>query len=163
MLAGNGILYFVPDSADSIGKFDPDTNHFSTIDISTAVSGDTKYSGGVLAGDGSIFFVPYFTDSIGHFQPNTEAFSTIDLSATVASGFKYSGGVLVGDVVYFVPYDARALSMCRYCRPGKYKDAEVFACTDCQAGNYSSVFASSSCSSCIAGKYSPTGVLVFVF
>jgi len=42
----NGIIYYIPSNADNIGAFNIATGVFSTIDISSTISSDSKYSGG---------------------------------------------------------------------------------------------------------------------
>ena len=54
----------VPWNADNIGDFDPSTNTFDVIDISSRIDIDYKYAGGVLAPNGHIYMVPYKADSI---------------------------------------------------------------------------------------------------
>ena len=90
-----------------IGELDPSTKTFTTIDISSTVSGDSKYYGGVLAPNGKIYFVPTRADNIGELDPSTKIFNTIDISGTISSDWKYFGGVLAPNgKIYFVPNHA---------------------------------------------------------
>ena len=43
-----GIIYFIPRDADNIGEFNSMTNTFSVVDISSIISSNHKYNGGVL-------------------------------------------------------------------------------------------------------------------
>jgi len=43
-----GIIYFIPRDADNIGEFDSMTNTFSVVDISSIISSNHNYNGGVL-------------------------------------------------------------------------------------------------------------------
>ena len=57
LLAPNGIIYFIPRDADNIGEFDPMTKTFSVVDISSIISSNHKYNGGVLGPNCMIYFV----------------------------------------------------------------------------------------------------------
>jgi hypothetical protein len=46
---------------------------FTAVDISSTISSDAKYFGGVLAPNGKIYFVPYSADSVGVFTPGSAA------------------------------------------------------------------------------------------
>ena len=96
VLAPNGHIYMVPQSADSIGDFNPAKGAFSALDISGVISHGHKYSLGVLAPNGHIYMVPCNADGIGDFNPATGAFSVIDISGVISHGSKYVGGVLSG-------------------------------------------------------------------
>lgn len=58
---------------DHVGVFDPSTDAFSVVDISSTISGSTKYVGGVLAPNGKIYFVPTNADNVGVFTPGSAA------------------------------------------------------------------------------------------
>ena len=91
MLAPNGHIYMVPFMADSIGDFDFSTNAFDIIDISSRISTDNKYIGGVLAPNGHIYMVPFMADSIGDFDFSTNVFHVIDISSRISTDNKYAG------------------------------------------------------------------------
>ena len=49
------------------------------LEISTTISSNRKYSGGVLGPNGLIYFVPHDADNIGVLNPSTDTFITIDI------------------------------------------------------------------------------------
>ena len=105
VLAPNGHIYLVPHDEDRIGKLDPLTGAFSTVDISRVISGACKYSGGVLAPNGHIYMVPRNANNVGDFDSATGAFSTVTIPGTNTQyDTKFSGGVLApnGHII-FVP------------------------------------------------------------
>ena len=63
--------------------------HRSIVDISSRISTDAKYIGGVLAPNGHIYMVPFHADNIGDFDPSTNAFDVIDISSRIST--KYNG------------------------------------------------------------------------
>ena len=76
----------------------PVSGTFSVIDISSTISSDNKYRGGVLGPNGMIYCIPHVANSIGVFDPSTKIFSTIDVSAIIGTGSsKYGGGVVAGN------------------------------------------------------------------
>ena len=83
---------------------------FDVIDISSRISTDDKYAGGVLAPNGHIYMVPHKADSIGDFDPSTNAFDVIDISSRISTGKKYIGGVLAPNGhIYMVPFMADSI------------------------------------------------------
>jgi len=79
VLGPNGLIYFVPSSADNIGILDPSTTSFTTHDISSTISRDWKYHGGVLGPNGLIYFVPYRAPNIGNLNlGNTQPSYEVD-------------------------------------------------------------------------------------
>ena len=80
---------------------------FTGIDISSVISSDNKYWGGVLHNNGKIYFVPLYSDNIGEFDPVTRTFSVIDISSTNSGPHQYCGGVLAHTgMIYFIPNNA---------------------------------------------------------
>jgi hypothetical protein len=55
----------VPYNANNVGILNPSSSSFSTLDISSSISSDGKYWGGVLGPDGLIYFVPDNANNIG--------------------------------------------------------------------------------------------------
>jgi len=88
-----------------VGIFDPATDAFSTVDISTTKSTD-KYLGGVLLPSGEAVFVPFSADNAVIFDPTEARFTPVYLSATTSTAGKYAGGVLLpSGKVAFVPFN----------------------------------------------------------
>jgi streptogramin lyase len=112
VLGPNGLIYFVPYSANNIGVLNPSSSSFTTIDISNTISGDWKYIGGVLGPNGLIYFVPVNVDKIGVLNPSSSLFTTIDISNTISGVYTYSGGVLgPNGLIYFVPSNANNIGV----------------------------------------------------
>jgi len=114
VLAPNGKIYFVPSLADNILVLDPFTHDYTTIDISSQITGDDKYFGGVLASNGIIYFVPYNANNIGVLDPSTHTFTTIDIcsnDAAQCSNAKYCGGVFADGKVFFVPFNTNKIGV----------------------------------------------------
>ena len=63
--ASNGLVIFAPHDDDVVGVFDPVRSVYSTIDISSTIAGDGKFSDVVLANNGLLVFVPSNASSIG--------------------------------------------------------------------------------------------------
>jgi hypothetical protein len=105
VLASNGHIYMMPNSADNIGDFDPSTNKFAVIDISTHISSTVtcKYRGGALASNGHIYMVPSDADKIGDFDPSTNMFTMIDVSVHISGTSKFLGGFQLPSGIYFSP------------------------------------------------------------
>ena len=90
--------------------YNPSKSQFDIIDISSHISINQKYSGGVLAPNGHIYMVPFLTDSIGDFDPSTNTFGVIDISSRISIDGKYNGGVLAPNGhIYMVPRNADSI------------------------------------------------------
>ena len=101
------MIYFIPYFADNVGECNPVSRTFSIIGISSTISSDRKYHGGVLGPNGNIYCIPFNANSIGVLDPSTKVFSTIDISATGTGDAKYVGGVVAGNGrIYLVPQSA---------------------------------------------------------
>jgi len=80
----------VPYHANSVGDFDPATGAFSTISISSVISQEHKYAGGVLAPNGHIYMVPYNAPNIGKLHLNGQ-----EPAYEVAGGVSVTWGTLL--------------------------------------------------------------------
>ena len=107
VLGPNGLIYFIPSTADNLGILNPSSSSFSTLDISSFISSDGKYAGGVLGPNGLIYFIPSSADNVGILNPSSSSFSTLDISSSISSDYKYYGGVLgPNGLIYFIPFHA---------------------------------------------------------
>ena len=90
-----------------------DAGVFSTIDISSVVSGNWKYDGGILAPNGVIYFVPRNADDIGVFNPTDGSFTTMEIPFSLSTDeVRYSGAVLgKNGKIYLVPCLAKTLAV----------------------------------------------------
>ncbi|MGB1601040.1 MAG: hypothetical protein ACPIOQ_50340, partial [Promethearchaeia archaeon] len=94
VLGNNGVVYFIPENSNDIGRFAPSAQSFSEIDISDKIDIADKFSGGVLANDGHIYLIPRKADGIGILDPATDSFSLFDIYSYGLQGNKFAGGVL---------------------------------------------------------------------
>jgi len=137
-------------SLTPVAGYEHGTSMFTTIDISSTISSDNKYFGGVLGPNGRIYFVPYNADNIGILDPSTSSFSTLDISSSISSNNKYLGGVLgPNGLIYFVPRNA---------------DNKI-GILDPSTSSFSTLDISSSISSThkyFGGVLGPNGVIYFV-
>ena len=61
----SGVLVFSPNKADCFGEFDPATSTFECHDVTSELSMDNKFYGGVAAPDGRILMPPGNADCVG--------------------------------------------------------------------------------------------------
>ena len=104
-------------SLTAVAGYVDGTSMFTTLDISSFISSDWKYRGGVLGPNGLIYFIPYNADNVGILNPSSSSFSTLDISSSISSNGpdgrpvyvpgKYYGGVLgPNGLIYFIPFIA---------------------------------------------------------
>lgn len=84
----------------------------SSIDVSSLISTDAKYAGGVLAPNGCIYFIPYTANRVMKLDPETGTAELIGDTVNAANAgyatMKYWGGVLGPDgIIYCIPYYAK--------------------------------------------------------
>ena len=105
VLASNGKLYLVPDSADTVAEFDPFSRIYEQVAISSPISTSGAYKGAIEASNGKIYLVPHNANSVGEFDPLQRTFRGRDVSTTGLK--KYYGGVRAPNGnLYFAPWDA---------------------------------------------------------
>ena len=100
--ANNGLIIFAPHGIDCIGVFDPATNGFSCVSITTQVWEDPrrKFDGATTANNGLVVLAPAWAGCVGLFDPTTNAFSCIDVSRRG----DYAGAATASNgLVVFVP------------------------------------------------------------
>ena len=76
-----------------VANYEAGTTTFTTIDISSSISHNRKFAGGVLSPNGLIFFIPFYADVIGKVQ----------LSNTYPS-YKVEGGLAESWKALLSPY-----------------------------------------------------------
>lgn len=107
VLAPSGLLYFIPGNADFVGKFNPQTDSFSNISLTTLGEedlGKTRYTGGVLGVDGKIYMIPQDIGSIAVLNPEDDSLAQIDVSSVGPDGKIFAGGVVGPDgKIYCMP------------------------------------------------------------
>ena len=69
-------------SLTAVAGYVDGTSMFTTLDISSFISSDWKYAGGVLGPNGLIYFIPYNADNVGILNPSSS--SSLRLIATRA-------------------------------------------------------------------------------
>ena len=106
----DGLVIFAPYNADCVGIFDPTTETFSCVDISSKISGYFKFNGATTTSDGLVKFAPASADCVGIFDPTTNVFSCdLLLSATYTTD-KFHGAATAGDGrAVFAPFEAECV------------------------------------------------------
>ena len=114
VLAPNGKIYFIPNSATVVGVVDPVANTYTTFGTAP---GSSAYVGGVLAPNGKIYCVSQNATSIGIIDPTANTFSTTTfptgtITGTGAASSAYTGGVLAPNgKIYFIPRNATTVGV----------------------------------------------------
>ena len=96
VLAPNGKIYGIPDTANAVIIIDPVTNTADTTSM-TGLVGSQKWDGGVLAGNGLIYGIPRTAASVLIIDPST---NTTDMNMTIiglGSGVTWANGVLANN------------------------------------------------------------------
>ena len=115
VLAPNGKIYCIPWRSTVVGIIDPVTN---TIDMTTITSskypsiltGDGKWSGGVLAPNGKIYFIPQNSTVVGIIDPSNNTMTSI--SGLPSDTNKWSGGVLAPNgKIYCIPLNSSVIGI----------------------------------------------------
>ena len=111
--ANNGLIILAPNAIDCIGVFDPETNGFSCVNITSMNSPSPmvemwhkrKFGGATTAKNGLVVFAPVWTECVGLFDPTTNAFSCIDIfSYNPGWDNDFSGAVTASNgIVVLVP------------------------------------------------------------
>jgi hypothetical protein len=107
VLAPNGKIYCVPNSATEVLIIDPATNTTDRTSISTGLSGSNKWYGGVLAPNGKIYCVPRNAEEVLIIDPTTNTADRTSISTGLSGSNKWFGGVLAPNgKIYCVPDSA---------------------------------------------------------
>jgi len=117
--ASNGLIIFAPHGIDCIGVFDPATNGFSCVDITTTSAShltatnsesllrgqQRKFAGATTARNGLVVFAPAWADCVGLFDPTTNAFSCIDVFSSIDVFMRGHNGAVTASngIVVLVP------------------------------------------------------------
>ena len=106
VLAPNGKIYCVPETTNTVGVINTETNTFYAVDISGTETGASKYREGALGPNGIIYFVPYNSDNLGMFDPSTETFSVLSVASIIDTDNKYGGASFASNgALYMAPWD----------------------------------------------------------
>jgi len=106
VLAKNNVMYGIPNYANRILKFDPNST-FSSLIGDDLGDGEWKWVGGVLGHDGMIYGVPCNAKAILRLNPETEETSLlVEGHPILEAGNKFFGGIIDRNgKIYFAPLD----------------------------------------------------------
>ena len=109
--ANNGLIIFAPHKANCVGIFDPETNAFSCVSLSSTISStDAEFHGAATASNGLIILAPSQAHCVGVFNPINSSFTCVDVSETVSFSdynYKFAGATTAENgLVVFSPHNA---------------------------------------------------------
>ena len=83
VVANNGKVIFAPTEEDAVGVFDPCSNTFEAVDISSyQLTGlARKFYSAALAKDGRVVFAPAHANGVGVFDPRDNSFELVPISS----------------------------------------------------------------------------------
>lgn len=97
-LAPNGKIYCAPHNADKVLVIDPTTD--TVKEVSSGLSGNSKYSGAVLAPNGKIYCTPFSAGPVLEIDPRYDSCTQF---SSIFGSTKYGAGVLAGDGNIYCP------------------------------------------------------------
>lgn len=109
VVANNGKVIFAPTEEDAVGVFDPCSNTFEAVDISSHQLTDLarKFYSAALAKDGRVVFAPAHANGVGVFDPRDNSFELVNISSKITIQWKFRGAATANDgKVIFAPMNA---------------------------------------------------------
>ena len=109
VVANNGKVIFAPTEEDAVGVFDPCSNTFEAVDISSyQLTGlARKFYSAALAKDGRVVFAPAHANGVGVFDPRDNSFELVNISSHITIEWKFRGAATANNgKVIFAPMNA---------------------------------------------------------
>lgn len=108
VLAQDGKIYCIPNTAQDVHVIDPATNTSVRTNFGYALPSGYKFSGGVLAQDGKIYAVPSSTElGVLVIDPIAQSMNILAMGGQYSGAFKWNGCVLAPNgKIYGVPYNS---------------------------------------------------------
>ncbi|EGD80387.1 hypothetical protein PTSG_10641 [Salpingoeca rosetta] len=105
VLANNGKIYGIPNTASNVLVIDPAANTTDTIPLTGVTNGGTKWASGVLrTQNGLIYGIPHDATAVLIIDPSTNTADTTTL-ASPPGGAKWNSGILADNgLIYAIPW-----------------------------------------------------------
>lgn len=102
VLAPNGKIYCIPNSATNVLIIDPLTNTLDTTTIS-GLSGNFKWAGGVLAPNGKIYLPPHNASTVAIIDPSNDTIDVVTITGVPGAATTNGGCLAPNGKIFCAP------------------------------------------------------------